>query len=174
MKKSQKAKDFAQEPVFEGGMEKISAFVSKQVKYPAQALEAQVEGTVTIKYDIDGRGRVKNATVTKGLGFGLDEEAIRVVNLFRFTANQKRGINVLWHRSININFKLPVKQLSVNSNQSSVNSNQSSVISGEEPVNSNQSSVNSGTEVSVDPFTVYGQQPVIVYTFVPKTVISKQ
>ena len=94
-------------PVYPGGITAMRKFVSANLKYPADALAAAVEGTVTVRYSLDYRGKVVDAKVKKGLGHGCDEEALRVVRLLRFEVPQERKKKVRIHQDVNIHFKLP-------------------------------------------------------------------
>lgn len=99
-------------PVYPGGLSAMKKFVAENLKYPKEALEAKVEGTVTIRYSLDYRGKVIDTKVKRGLGNGCDEEAMRVVKLMRWTVPQDRKKKVRIHQDINIHFKLPkVKKL---------------------------------------------------------------
>lgn len=94
-------------PVYPGGLTAMKQFVSRNLKYPKEALSGKVEGTVIIRYSLDYRGKVVEAKVKKGLGYGCDEEALRVVNLLRFEVPQERKKKVRIHQDVNIHFKLP-------------------------------------------------------------------
>ena len=48
--------------------------------------------------------------VIKGLGNGCDEEAERLVKMFKFKVDKTRKVRVIFHKSIQINFKLPKKK----------------------------------------------------------------
>lgn len=82
-------------------------FVTDNLKYPSEAIKARVDGTVTLRYSIDYRGKVVEVKVKKGIGFGCDEEAIRVVKMLRFNVPQNRKKKVRIHQDINISFSLP-------------------------------------------------------------------
>ena len=56
----------------------INALAS-EMKYPEMARKAQLEGRVIVKFTVDKNGNVRDASITKGIGGGCDEEAIRVI-----------------------------------------------------------------------------------------------
>jgi protein TonB len=68
-------------PKYPGGDQALLSYVSKQVKYPEMAREEKIQGKVTVRFMVDTDGKVKNASVPKGMGIGggCDEEAVRVV-----------------------------------------------------------------------------------------------
>ncbi|MCU0701603.1 MAG: TonB family protein [Myxococcaceae bacterium] len=59
--------------------------------YPDDALNAGVEGPVQLRITVDETGRVTDAVVTRGLGFGLDEEAVRRIKRFTFNPGRRGG-----------------------------------------------------------------------------------
>ena len=106
MKKKQKSKHFVHKPTMVGGEEAIGRVISENLRYPEEALQKRVEGTVSLRYTIGGNGRVVSAEVLEGIGHGCDEEAIRLVKLLRFSVQRAEGLNVFHHRNLQIHFKL--------------------------------------------------------------------
>lgn len=107
MKKKAKAESFLNEPYFKGGKKAMGEFIQKNLKYPPEALKNKIEGSVSIKFDINHKGKVIKTSITKGIGNGCDEEATRVVKLLRFECHVPKGMKAIFHRNIKIDFKLP-------------------------------------------------------------------
>lgn len=108
MDKSGKKKQFIYQPFYPGGAEAMKAFITKHLAYPEAAKNEKIEGTVRLNYTINHKGRVIKAKVISSLGYGCDEEAQRLVKMMRFTIPKKpRNLKVLYHKDINIHFKLP-------------------------------------------------------------------
>jgi protein TonB len=107
MQKEKKDKHFIKKPVYPGGPKAMREFIRQNLRYPEEALKAKVEGSVTVRYDIDHLGKVVDAKIIAGLGYGCDEEAIRLVHLFRFEVPKTRGVRVRFHKNIHIHFRLP-------------------------------------------------------------------
>lgn len=63
-----------------GGYEALNA----QLRYPAAAQAQHVQGTVTLQLRIDPAGVPQDVEVIKGLGYGCDEEALRVMRAARY------------------------------------------------------------------------------------------
>lgn len=59
----------------------MGAFLQRNLKYPAMALNENVSGRVVVNFIIDEEGKVEKATILKGIGYGCDEEALRVIKL---------------------------------------------------------------------------------------------
>lgn len=74
--------------------------------YPEEAINANVEGPVQLRIAVDEAGRVTDAVVTKGLGFGLDEEAVRRVKRFKFNPGKRNGRVVGMTTNYTIRFAL--------------------------------------------------------------------
>jgi len=68
-------------PRYPGGDEARLWFLRKNVRYPEAALKASIQGVVVVVFIIEIDGYLSNIEVTKGIGGGCDEEAIRVVKL---------------------------------------------------------------------------------------------
>lgn len=107
MAKEKKDKHFLKQPIYEGGPKAIQAFLSQHIKYPDEALKQGVEGTVFVKYTIDHHGDVIDAKVIAPIGYGCDEEALRIVRLLKFKVPKNRGLRVLFHKNIQVHFRLP-------------------------------------------------------------------
>lgn len=106
-----KEKKFLDLPRYHGGKEALSKFIGENIRYPAEAIEAGVEGKVLVGFDIDDNGKVHNIAIINGIGYGCDEEAMRIVGLLQYQKVSNRGRRVLVHSKMNINFKLPVRKL---------------------------------------------------------------
>lgn len=98
---------FIHQPHYKGGPKELTKFIYSNLRYPKEAFEAGVEGTVYIEYDIDYLGNVVATRVLQGLGHGCDEEACRVVQLMKFDVERNRGVHVLFHQKVKVQFKKP-------------------------------------------------------------------
>ena len=91
----------------EKGKLDLFRYVSKQVKYPVMAIEANLQGKVYVDFVVNKNGEVTNVKIARGVDPILDKEAIRVVkNLPRFRPGKQRGRNVNVKYNVVINFKL--------------------------------------------------------------------
>ena len=70
-----------QMPAFPGGAAALLQFLKRKVQYPKEALLRNVEGQVHLHFIVDEEGRLLDPYVVRGLGSGLDEEALRLVRI---------------------------------------------------------------------------------------------
>lgn len=69
------------QPAFPGGAAAYREYISQNARYPDKAREANKEGAVFVSFVVDEQGRILDAQVLKGCGYGLDEEAVRLIRL---------------------------------------------------------------------------------------------
>jgi protein TonB len=95
-------------PAFDGGDAGIENYVTNNIEYPQDAIDNNVEGTVTVQFGVDENGNVSNvSTVGNKIGHGLEEEAIRVVSKMpKWTPGQVKGKNVKVWRTLPISYRL--------------------------------------------------------------------
>ena len=107
---NKKEKKFIKLPQYPGGKRAFQEYIRHNLKYPKEALEKRIEGTVYVSYRVSGPGKVIDAEVTHGIGHGCDEEAIRIVKSLRYEKARNRGLRVIANMKTRISFKLPVQK----------------------------------------------------------------
>jgi periplasmic protein TonB len=94
-------------PAFPGGMEGMRAFLSKNMQYPAPATRSGTQGRVIVQFLVERDGSIAQAKVLKGIGFGCDEEALRVINKMpKWTPGSNNGQKVRVFYTLPILFQL--------------------------------------------------------------------
>jgi protein TonB len=95
-------------PEFEGGHAALLAFVRNHLVYPNSAIDEHKQGTVYAKFVVDETGKVSNIFLQNNLGYGLDDEAMRVLKMIpKFKSPGKvQGKPVKTYYQIPIKFKL--------------------------------------------------------------------
>ena len=94
-------------PMFRGGEQKLFEFIGNNVVYPQEAIDAGVEGKVFVEFYIEKDGTVSDAKVLQGIGYGCDEEALRVVGLMpKWRPCKVRGESVRVRQTLPITFVL--------------------------------------------------------------------
>ena len=102
-------KKFIKRPTLGGGRELLRKFFREHLRYPEEALEKGIEGDVVVEYRVNSNGDVIEAKVVHGMGYGCDEEALRLVHLLKYQAVSNRGVRVTTNNRMKIPFRVPKK-----------------------------------------------------------------
>ena len=90
-------------PIFPGGAPKMMEYLGQNLKYPEAAQKANAQGRVFISFIVTKSGEITDVKTLKGIGFGADEEAVRVVsNMPRWSPPRQGG------KAVNVRFYLPI------------------------------------------------------------------
>jgi len=94
-------------PVPPGGMEGFTKYMIENLKYPAAAKEANIQGMVMVTFVVKSDGSVDAIEVLRGIGGGCDEEAVRVVaESGKWTPGKNGGKAVPTQMTLPVQFKL--------------------------------------------------------------------
>lgn len=93
-------------PLPKDGYDGFYKFLSKELKYPRLAIKSGTKGKVFVEFIVDKNGEPTNLKVIKGIGYGCDEEALRVIALTKWNAGKQRGIPVNVRMTLPIQFEL--------------------------------------------------------------------
>src|SRR5258705_4606801 len=91
-------------PQFPGGDNGLFQYLKKNVVYPALAKVQKTQGRVYIEFIVERDGSVSHVKVTRGIGGGCDQEAVRVVAQMPKWAPGKMKDN-----PVRVQYTLPVK-----------------------------------------------------------------
>ena len=96
-----------QMPEFPNGEESMMQYIAEQVKYPAEAKKAGAYGRVFIGFIVEPDGSLSDFKVLRGIGYGCDEEALRVAkSMPKWQPGMHRGKAVRVQYLVPVNFKL--------------------------------------------------------------------
>ena len=92
---------------FPGGEAALNKFIYKNIKYPSMARELNVQGRVFISFVVEKDGSITDVKPIKRkseqLGYGLEEEAMRVIKLMpKWKPATQNG------KKVKMRFTLPV------------------------------------------------------------------
>ena len=94
-------------PVFPGGAGKMMEYIAKNIVYPTYAIENGIQGRVFVTFVVERDGSISNVKAMRGIGFGCDEEAIRVIqSMPKWKPARQRGETVRCSYTIPIVFKM--------------------------------------------------------------------
>jgi len=92
------------QPSFPGGDAALMRYLQENLKYPTMAREAGIQGTVFVTFVVERDGSITDVRILRGVGGGLDEEAIRVVqSMPAWTPGRQRG------QAVRVQFNLPIR-----------------------------------------------------------------
>lgn len=91
-------------PSYKGGFDELREFLKNRLEYPKQAKRLGIEGRVFVQFIVEKDGSLSEFEVIKGVGAGLDEEAIRVMKLLPdFIPGEQQG------KPVRVKIVYPVK-----------------------------------------------------------------
>lgn len=94
-------------PQFAGGDMALFKYLSENLKYPADAREKGLQGTVYVNFIISKKGNVLFPYVTRGIGSACDEEALRVIRKMPpWKSGKQNGKPVLVRHNLPVRFSL--------------------------------------------------------------------
>ncbi|MEJ8757894.1 energy transducer TonB [Pontibacter sp. H259] len=68
-------------PFYMGGESRMMAHLARNIRYPAEAVRAHVQGMAVIAIEINEAGQATAFEIKEKVGAGLEEEALRVVRM---------------------------------------------------------------------------------------------
>lgn len=91
-------------PEYPGGIAKFYEFLGKTIKYPTLAAENEIQGNVFVSFTVERDGSLNDIKIDRRLGYGTDEEAVRVLKLSRsWNPGMQNG------RPVRVKYNIPIK-----------------------------------------------------------------
>lgn len=91
-------------PEFPGGQQALMKYVGSKIRYPEEAMENSIQGTVFVTFVVEPDGRITGVRILRGIGHGCDEEAMRVVkSMPNWTPGKQLG------KAVRVQYNLPVR-----------------------------------------------------------------
>jgi protein TonB len=91
-------------PEFPGGMAAMMKYMGEKFRIPSAAQRAGAEGNVVLSFVVGPTGEITNIEVLKGLGYGLDEEAVRVIKgMPKWSPGEQNG------RKVSVKYTVPYR-----------------------------------------------------------------
>ena len=86
----------------------MDRYINWELAYPALAKEYLIEGLVFVQFTVEKDGVLRDVEVATGIGYGCDEEAMRIVeNMPSWYPGEHEGQRVPVRYTLPINFSLP-------------------------------------------------------------------
>lgn len=94
-------------PVFQGGDNAMWQYVNKNIRYPEECAERNIQGRVTVQFVVEKDGSVGDVKIIRGVDPQLDGEAVRLVRTFpKFEPGTMNGEPVRVWYTFPVNFRL--------------------------------------------------------------------
>jgi TonB family protein len=94
-------------PTFPGGITELYRFIAQNLKYPIEARQNKIQGKVFAKFVVRKDGSTSDISVLKGIGYGCDEEVVRIIGILpKWNAGKQNGIPVNVYFTMPVNFIL--------------------------------------------------------------------
>ncbi|MCB0631183.1 MAG: energy transducer TonB [Lewinella sp.] len=95
------------QPEYPGGQEALTLFLLENLRYPLAAREHGIEGKVKVAFTVQADGSITDPRVLEGLGYGCDEEVIRVIKeMPKWKAGILNEATIATSKSMFISFRL--------------------------------------------------------------------
>jgi TonB family protein len=93
-----------EQPEFPGGYDSMMVFIRRNLRYPAEARQKGLEGTVYTSFIVEKDGSVTDVKTIRGISPDADAEAARVIQLFPNWNPGKQGGEI-----VRVRFVMPIK-----------------------------------------------------------------
>jgi len=94
-------------PEYPGGQGELMKFLSMKLQYPDSARHYDIEGKVVANFIVNEDGSISDAKIIKGLGYGCNEEVLRVIALMpKWKPGEQNGTAVKVYFTLPVTFKL--------------------------------------------------------------------
>jgi len=94
-------------PEFAGGVKAWSKYMERNLRYPSRAQDEGASGKVYVSFVVEKDGSITDVSVIKGIGFGCDEEAMKVIKKSPlWKPGKNKGIPVRVRYNMAINFQM--------------------------------------------------------------------
>ena len=92
-----------QMPEYPGGMQELFGYLAKNIHYPKDAEDQQIQGRVIATFVVMKDGTISNTKVVKSVSPSLDEEALRVINSMpNWIPGRQSG------QAVNVKYTIPI------------------------------------------------------------------
>lgn len=90
-------------PAYPGGRPAWEQYLRRHLRYPEEARRAGVKGSVYVEFTVCEDGSILNPQVVRGIGYGCDQEALRLIGQMPDWVPGKQG-----GRPVPVRYILPI------------------------------------------------------------------
>ena len=95
----------AKDAHYEKGDVALYNYVYDKIKYSKEAIANKVAGDIMITFDVETDSTLTNFKIVSGVGFGMDEEIIRVLKTLKFIPSIQNGFPI----KMNLMYTFPIR-----------------------------------------------------------------
>lgn len=100
-----------QEAFYPDGLPALFRYFRENIQYSQDAIDNKVFGEVMVSFDVLPDSSLKDITVLSGVGFGVDEEVVRLFKPLKYAPSVQNGValkmNVIVTVPVRARYKLP-------------------------------------------------------------------
>ena len=107
------------EPKFPGGKAVLDKWLVENMKFPKQAKEIGIQGTVVAEFTVSAIGGISGIRIIKSLGSGCDRETERLIeSMPKWSPAKRKGTNISYKTQVRVNFGNPkeIAELEIKTN----------------------------------------------------------
>ena len=95
-------------PEYPGGMNALMKFLCENIKYPADAIKAKIQGKVIVGFTVGADGKLSDFHIIESVNPSLDAEALRVVKELKetWTPGKQNGTPIACSYALPLTFRL--------------------------------------------------------------------
>lgn len=94
-----------QEAQYPEGEQVLYKYIFDNVNYSEESKAADIEGNVMVSFNVQPDSSVTNAFVLSGVGYGIDEDVVRLLKELKFAPSIRNGLKV----KMNLVYTFPVR-----------------------------------------------------------------
>jgi len=94
-----------QEPYYPAGDNVLFAYFYNNIKYSDEAKAKNISGNIMISFDVMPDSSLTNIIVLSGVGFGIDEELVKLIEPLKYAPGIQSGVKT----KMNVILTIPVK-----------------------------------------------------------------
>jgi outer membrane biosynthesis protein TonB len=91
-----------QDPFYPAGDQALYTYIFNNIKYSDSAKVKLVEGNVMVSFDVQPDSTLSNIIVLSGVGYGIDEEVVRLLKPLKYAPGIMNGTKVKMNTIITV------------------------------------------------------------------------
>jgi TonB family protein len=93
------------EPSYPKGDNELYTYMYYNLKFTEEAKQKNIEGEVTVSFDVKTDSTTSNILILTGLGYGIDDEVKKIITQLKFSPGVQNGMPI----KMNTMYTFPIK-----------------------------------------------------------------